>query len=316
MISKYLSPKNDFAFKKIFGSETHKDILIHFLNDILCLKGPHSIQNVNFLSPNMNPDIWSKKQSIVDVMCEDQKGVRFIVEMQVAKNPGFEKRAQYYAAKAYGDQLKSGGNYHTLKEIIFLAIADFIVFPEKKEYKSDHVILDKLSFEHDLKDFSFTFIELPKFKKQKGAPLDSIIEKWCYFFKYADETTPQELKQLIGSDLIIQEAYEALDQFNWSDEERRTYDAILKIEKDNWSIEQYKLQEAAETMAKELAKAREKGTKEGIEQAIEQGIEQGKKIQATQLAKALLQENFSPEKVSKLTSLTLEEIKHLLNKDL
>ena len=86
-------------------------------------------------------------------MCADEFGNQYIVEMQVAEGEGFIKRAQYYAAKAYISQLKVAGKYHTLKEIIFLAITNFIMFPEKKEFKSDHVILDKVTNEHNLKDF-------------------------------------------------------------------------------------------------------------------------------------------------------------------
>ena len=85
--------------------------------------------------------------------------------MQVARTEGFAKRAQYYAAKAYANQMNNGDDYPKLKQIIFLAITNFVMFPDKKGYKSDHVILDKESYAHDLKDFSFTFLELPKFDK-------------------------------------------------------------------------------------------------------------------------------------------------------
>ena len=182
-LSKFLDPKNDIAFKRVFGSENHKDILIHFINDILELKDSEQIESVEFLSPIQDPEIAYKKQSIIDVLCRDKNGVQIIVEMQVAPTKGFEKRAQYYAAKAYSRQLNSGsgedGRYKHLKEVIFIAIADCIIFKNKTEYKSDHVILDKNSYEHDLQDFSFTFIELPKFKKDKISELETIIEKWC-----------------------------------------------------------------------------------------------------------------------------------------
>ncbi|NSM56489.1 Rpn family recombination-promoting nuclease/putative transposase, partial [Wolbachia endosymbiont of Atemnus politus] len=137
-------------------------------------------KNVKFLNPILSPDIAVKKESIVDVLCRDSKGVQTIVEMQVARTTGFEKRAQYYAAKAYSSQANVGDQYQDLKEIIFIAITNFILFPDKPGYKSDHVILDKVNFEHDLKDFSFTFIELPKFNKKEDQ-LENIIEKWCYF---------------------------------------------------------------------------------------------------------------------------------------
>ena len=137
-LSKFLDPKNDVAFKKVFGSEKHKDILIHFINDILELEGNNQIEDVEFLSPIQDAEIASKKQSIVDVLCRDKNGVQIIVEMQVAPTKGFEKRAQYYAAKAYSRQLNKGqeadGLYENLKAVIFIAIADYIVFPNTNKF--------------------------------------------------------------------------------------------------------------------------------------------------------------------------------------
>src|ERR1700722_2042639 len=165
MLSKFLDPKNDVAFRRIFGSEKNKDILIHFLNDMITFKEHGRIQEVTFLKTIQDPEIIAQKTSVVDILCKDEKGNSYVVEMQVAKEKGFEKRAQYYASKVYIAQVDKGCEYHDLKEVIFLAIADFVMFPNKKDYKSDHVILDKKSHENDLKDFSFTFVELPKFNK-------------------------------------------------------------------------------------------------------------------------------------------------------
>ncbi|MGI2262403.1 Rpn family recombination-promoting nuclease/putative transposase, partial [Candidatus Cardinium hertigii] len=191
--SKFLSPKNDVAFRKIFGSEKHKDILIHFINDVLNLKGSDKVEKVTFLSTIQDPDIACKKESVVDVLCTDQYGKQIIVEMQVSPQQGFEKRAQYYASKAYSRQLNSGqelgGRYQDLKAVIFIAITDYVIFPDKKDYLSNHVILDSKTYERDLKDFSFTFIELPKFNISCIEGLSTIIEKWCYFFKHAPSTS-------------------------------------------------------------------------------------------------------------------------------
>ena len=165
MLGKFLDPKNDVAFRKIFGTEKNKDILIHFLNDIIDFDKGARITGVTFLKTIQDPEISVLKTSIVDIFCADDKGNNYIVEMQVAEEKGFAKRAQYYASKAYSSQLKVNGRYHDLKAVIFLAVADFIMFPKKKNFKSDHVILDKESYENDLKDFSFTFLDLPKFTK-------------------------------------------------------------------------------------------------------------------------------------------------------
>ena len=108
MLSRFLDPKNDLAFKRIFGTDKHKDILIHFLNDVLGQKDGIKITDVKFLSPIQDPDVIAKKQSIVDVLCTDINGRKYIIEMQVARTSGFESRAQYYAAKAYTSQMGEG----------------------------------------------------------------------------------------------------------------------------------------------------------------------------------------------------------------
>src|SRR5260221_11234770 len=149
MISKFLDPKNDVAFKKIFGTEKNKDILIHFLNDMITFKESGPIKEVSFLKTVQDPETAARKTSVVDILCKDEKGNQYIVEMQVAKQRGFEKRAQYYASKVYISQAHVGGEYQNLKEVIFLAISDFVMFPKKEAFKSDHVILDKKRYQND-----------------------------------------------------------------------------------------------------------------------------------------------------------------------
>ncbi len=236
-ITKYLNPRNDIAFKRIFGSEKNKDILIHFLNDVIETEGKKEIKNVTLLNPVQLPEMIGKKQSIVDVLCEDEDGTQYIVEMQVAKVAGFEKRAQYYASKAYWLQPESGDGYDHLKAVIFLAIREYSMFKDKDKYKSVHVILDNKTHERNLKDFSFTFIELPKFNKTKDE-LKSYEDKWCYFFKHADD--PQDIHKLIeSSDDVIKKAYTELQAHNCTNEELTAYEASEKISKDAKAREQY-----------------------------------------------------------------------------
>jgi predicted transposase/invertase (TIGR01784 family) len=287
-ITKFLDPKNDIAFRRIFGSEKNKDILIHFVNDVLELKNGNRIKEVAFLPTIQDPEIASKKQSIVDVLCKDENGVQLIIEMQVSPQEGFEKRAQYYAAKAYSQQLNKGKNegarYIYLKSVIFIAISDNIIFKDKVFYKSDHIILDKNSYAHDLKDFSFTFIELPKFKITDISLLTNIIEKWCFFFKHADKTSEEDLRKIIGSDQVIERAYEELNQFNWTEEELLIYEQETKRIMDNKASEDYLIK---------TAKA------------------EGKAEQNIEVAKNLKTLGVSTEIISQSTGLTKEEIKKL-----
>jgi predicted transposase/invertase (TIGR01784 family) len=303
-LSKFLDPKNDVAFKKVFGSEKHKDILIHFINDILELKDNDQIEGVEFLSPIQDAEIASKKQSIVDVLCKDKNGVQIIVEMQVAPTKGFEKRAQYYAAKAYSRQLNKGqeadGLYENLKAVIFIAIADYIVFPDKTEFKSDHVILDKNSHEHDLQDFSFTFVELPKFKKEKIEELDTTLDKWCYFFKYAAKTSEADMKKIASSYKTIGDAYEVVNQYNWNEQQLIAYEQETKRVWDNRSALEF-----------QLDKAKAEGMEKGMEKGIEKGITEGRSEEKIDLAKKMLSKNYPLSDISSLTGLSITELQKL-----
>ncbi|WP_353275044.1 Rpn family recombination-promoting nuclease/putative transposase [Wolbachia endosymbiont (group A) of Ennomos erosarius] len=296
-----LSPTEQYSPSlDALGTEKNRDILIHFLNDTLGFTDKSAIKDIEFLSTIQDPDIAAKKQSIVDVLCRDENVVQVIVEMQVAKTKGFEKRAQYYAAKAYSRQADKGDQYHNLKEIIFIAIADCILFPNKSEYKLDHVMLDKDSYEHDLKDFYFTFIELPKFPKTKEDQLESIVEKWIYYFKYADETTEEDLRKIAEKAPIIKLAYDELDRFSWNEKDLVAYEErIMDLRKEE-AILEYRLDLATE-----------KGIQIGEERGIKIGKEEGKIEGKIEVAKAMLANNVDVNTIVKFTGLSISEIEEL-----
>ena len=270
MLGKFLDPKNDFAFKRVFGTEKNKDILIHFLNDILDHQYIGQITAVTFLDPVQAPEVAAKKQSIVDVLCQDQRGMQYIVEMQVTDTAGFEKRAQYYAAKAYSGQLFEGDDDNHLREVIFLAITNFLMFPEQPAIKSDHIILDRITYAHKLKDFTFTFVELPKFTKQSDE-LRTMSEKWYYYLKHAPETSPETYFSLVKDAPALKRAYDELERFSWSVEALARYEQITKRDRDNAAALRAKVQKAEQ-------KGREEGREEGIAIGEERGIEKGKAL--------------------------------------
>jgi predicted transposase/invertase (TIGR01784 family) len=284
MFAKSLDPKNDVAFRKIFGSKQHKTVLIQFINDILEFKGAKKIEQVEFLKTVQDPDIALKKQGIVDVLCRDAEGIQYIIEMQVAKTKGFEQRAQYYAAKAYGRQANSVEKYHNLKEVIFIAIVDCVIFPDKAAYKSDHIILNKESYEHDLKGFSFTFIELPKFKKGVDEALSNMLERWGCFFKYATQLSAEDLKKLVDHHPILEEAYQALDQHYWSEAE------YLAYEQESKRIRDYKAT---------------------LDEAEERGERRSEQRKAFEIAKKMLASGVDKQTIKICTALSEQEIVNL-----
>ncbi|WP_265043450.1 Rpn family recombination-promoting nuclease/putative transposase [Wolbachia endosymbiont (group A) of Scambus nigricans] len=287
-LSKFLDPRNDLCFKKIFGTEKNKNILIHFLNDILGFTEINAIQEVEFLSTIMDPEVASDKQSIVDVLCKDSHGNRYIAEMQLARDKGFEKRAQLYAAKAYSRQLDKSGNYIDLKKVFFIAISNCNLLPEEVDYISTHNIRDIKTNGHYSKDFQFVFIELPKFAKNKVEQLESIVERWCFFFKYAEETTEEDLKEIAEKAPIIKLTYDELDKFRWNEKDLVAYEErIMDLRKEE-AILEYRL---------DLAE----------EKGIQKGIEKGK----IEVAKAMLANNVDVNTIVKFTGLSISEIEEL-----
>ena len=281
--NKLLDPKNDIAFKRIFGTEANKDILIEFLNDMLVFKDNVLIKDVTFLPTIQIPEVACQKTSIVDVLCEDEKGSYYVVEMQVAKSSGFEKRAQYYAAKTYSSQADIGSEYGDLKEVVFIAIADYIIFPNKGALKSDHVILDQKTHEHDLKDFSFTFLELPKFKRREDelGDITDKVELWCYFFRYAPDADVSALNQILKESKAMQKAISELNALNWSRDELTLYDEAQKRRNDYESglLQKYK-------------EGKEVGIKEGKEVGRQEGIKDAKREIIVNMLKMNMKDEF------------------------
>ena len=179
---KFISPQNDFAFKRIFGNEQHKDILISFINSVLDLSGERQVVELELADPYQVPQLEHLKDTVLDISATCQSGRKFIVEMQVERQRLFHKRALYYSSKAYVEQLASGVDYSELKQVYFIGVLNFN-FTDSSDYLSRHLILDAATHEQRISDFEFCFIELPKFAKH-DSELSSIIDKWIFFLKY------------------------------------------------------------------------------------------------------------------------------------
>jgi predicted transposase/invertase (TIGR01784 family) len=218
----FLDPRTDIAFKKLFGDMAHKNILINFLNSVLGRQEGYKIVDVTINDPHNTPETPAFKASIVDVRCTDQSGFQYIVEMQVTEQKDYGARALYYSSFAFTRQLLKSEKYKQLMPVIFVGILDFALF-KNPDYISHHAILDTKTFACELQSLEFHFIELAKFNKPLE-DLDTILDKWIYFLKYADSlsTIPKSLQEP-----IIKEAFDVLEQGNWSRGELEAYDAYL-----------------------------------------------------------------------------------------
>jgi len=277
----FADPKNDLAFKKIFGNTQHKKILISFLNAVLDFEGEKTIIDVEMANPYQIPKIPDLKETILDIQATNKKGATFIVEMQKKDLGEFAKRSLYYTSKAYVEQLPKGTDYTKLKKVYFIGILNFTIF-ENTNYISRHLIINQETNTQDLDDFEFSFIELPKFNKTLDE-LITILDKWIYFIKNAQDLTliPQTYQETEA----FKEAFEISMQQSWNKEELKIYEYIALKEFDEINALRTatkKAELAGEKRGKEegmkegMKEGIKEGMKEGIKEGMEKGMEKGK----------------------------------------
>jgi len=213
---RFINPKTDFAFKKIFGSEQSKDILISFLNALL-YNGNSTIEDLEILNPYLAPQIRGIKDTYLDVKAKITGDKTVIIEMQVLNVEGFEKRILYNAAKAYSIQLDAGENYNLLNPVIALTITDFEMFTNWDKVISRFALKEQdYLVDYPIYDIELVFVELPKFNKSLDE-LETLTDKWIYFLKSARslENIPEE----IGEIPEIQKAFAIANQANLNRDE-------------------------------------------------------------------------------------------------
>ncbi len=280
----FINPKTDFAFKKIFGSEQSKGILISFLNGIL-YAGDSIIQDLIILDPYQAPKILGIKSSFLDVKARLSNGNWVIIEMQVLNVEGFEKRVLYNATKTYSAQLNKGDEYEVLSPVIALTITDFKMFDDIDRPISRFVLKEKEnSVEYPISDLELVFVELPKFKTPLS-DLNTLTDKWIYFLQNARDLSV--VPESMGAVAEIQQAFDIANQAGLTREELDLVERQLMYIQD---------QRGAVTFA------RKEGRKEGREEG-------GKEMQRS-IAQNLLP-TLDDATISQITGLSLEEVRSL-----
>ncbi len=230
----FADPKTDFVFKRIFGAETRKSLLIALLNNLLEFEGDLRIVDLQHLTGEQHIDVAELKLSIVDVKCTDATGRRFVVEMQVLKVEGFEKRVVYNASKAYVMQLRNAEEYPTLCDVFGVTICNFNLWPDKDAEGRFKVPMlsrwrmqEQHSGEKGLPQVQYAFLELPKY--EAGDAPKTLLEKWAYFFREAKNlnVVPPSL-----SEEPFRNALEIARTTSFSAEEWEVYERAKMAEQD------------------------------------------------------------------------------------
>lgn len=315
-MGKYINPFTDFGFKKLFGSEFNKDLLISFLNQVLGDK--EQIKDLSYLNNENLGNTEADRRAFFDLYCESEKGDRFIIELQNIKQEFFKDRSIYYSTFPLQNQAPKGGDWdYCLKAVYTIGILNFN-FPggEKEErYRREIQLIDNYTHEIFYDKLTFIYLEIPKFNKGEGA-LKTEFEKWMYVLKnlHTLQERPKAFPERIFERLFTEAEIAKLKP-----EEMNAYERSLKIYRDNYSIQQTakkEMQLAREQALREgLAEGIEKGMQEGLEkgmqEGLEKGLEKGRREERIEIAKMLKKSGVSNDIIVKTTGLTTSEIEKL-----
>ena len=275
LTEKYINPFTDYGFKRLFGEEAHKDLLLDFLNELL-REEQGEIKNITFLKSEQLGSTEIDRKAIFDLYCENERGEKFIVELQKSKQNFFKDRALYYSTFPIQEQAQKGEWNYELKAIYTIAILDF-VFDEDKNEPDKYKYFVKLSDIETNKIFynklTFVYLEMPKFKKELSE-IETHFEKWLYVLRHLEklDKIPPKL-----TEKIFERLFDIAEIAKFNREQLLQYEDSLKYYRD--------LKNSFDTLRQE-----------------------GKQERNIEIAKAMLEEGFDIKIIVKITGLTEELI--------
>lgn len=285
IIDRYVNFYTDFAFKKLFGTEINKSLLISFLNALL--QGKEEIENITYLNAEHIGTQEYDRRAVFDVYCRNTMGEMFIVEMQKGEQQFFKDRSIFYSTFAIREQAPRGYWNYELKGVYTIGILNFCIFPDN-EVRHDVQLVDIKTKQVFYDKLTFIYLEMPKFVKAENE-LVTMSDKWLYAIRNLDSLMkrPEQLQEKVFTRL-----FETAEIAKFNKRERIEYEDSLKAMRDWFSTMQ-----TAE--AKGLAKGIEKGRAEGIEQ------------EKLSMAAKLKSKGFSLKDITEITGLPKAEIEKL-----
>ncbi len=289
MKARYINPFTDFGFKKLFGEEANKNLLIDFLNQLL--PPQHQIYELFYKKTEQLGLLELDRKAIFDLYCENQAGHKFIVELQKAKQNFFKDRSIFYATFPIREQAERGEWNYQLQPVYCIALLDFVFDDaQNPEHYLQHIQLRNDVCEVFYDKLTFIFIEMPRFQK-KLEELETHFDKWLYFIKHLEnfENIPAHLREQ-----IFEQAFAVAEIARFNPQQLQDYENSLKYYRD--------LKNVIDTAVLEGI---EQGKEQGIEIGKEQGIEIGKEQEKSQRIHLALQQGI----------LTIEQIAILFDVD-
>jgi predicted transposase/invertase (TIGR01784 family) len=290
MKAKYLNPFTDFGFKKIFGEEASKPLLIDFLNALLTQK--EKIVDLTFKNNEQLGQTDLDRKAIYDIYCENDQGEKFIVELQKAKQNYFKERTIYYSTFPIREQAEKGEWNYNLKAVYCIGILDFIFDDyETEPEKSEVVHTIKLKNQNGkvfYEKLTFIYLEMPNFNKSENE-LETRLDKWLYFIKNLEDF--QSIPAII-SDEVFNQAFEKAELAKFGQAELDSYEYSLKVFRDNKATYDYAIDTA-------------------FDEGKMEGKLEGKLESQYEMARLMKSDNEAVEKIIRYTGLTKDQIEKL-----
>ena len=281
-VEKYINPFTDYGFKKLFGEEPNKDLLLDFLNELL-KEEQGQIVELNYIKTEQLGTTEVDRKAIFDLYCENEKGEKFIVELQKTKQNFFKDRSVYYSTFPIREQAKRAEWNFELKAVYTIGILDF-VFDEDKEdeskFRYDVQLTDTETKKVFYDKLTFIYLEMPKFNKTIDQ-LETRFDKWLYVIKNLSklDRVPEKLHEKIFDKL-----FETAEIAKFTTDEVRSYEDSLKYYRD---------------------------LKNSLDTAFDEGKEEGIEQEKVTIAKKLIAHGISIELIKTSTGLTKEQIDSL-----
>lgn len=296
IIDRYVNFYTDFAFKKLFGTEMNKDLLISFLNALL--QGREVVLDVNYLNTEHLGTQEYDRRAVFDVYCKNDKGEVFLVEMQKGEQQFFKDRSIYYSTFAIREQAPRGEWNYELKGVYTIGILNFCFDKEREgNYYHEVKLMDTATKEVFYDKLVFIYLEMPKFTKQENE-LESLFDKWLYVIRNlaALMERPRVLQEKVFAHL-----FEAAEIAKFSKGERYEYEESLKAYRDWFSV-----MATAELRGEE--RGEERGFKKGEEKGLKEGWEKGRLEERLRNARGLKARGVDADIIAQVTGLSVDDI--------
>ena len=286
-MGKFINPFTDVGFKKIFGQEVSKDLLIDFLNDLLV--GERSIKDITFLDKELLPEYMGDRGVIYDIYCTTEAGEHIIVEMQNRQQTNFKERALFYLSHTITRQGEKGARWEfDLKAVYGVFFMNFRLEDTPHKLRTDIVLSDRDTHEVFSDKLRFIFIELPSFNKEEEE-CETDFERWIFVLNNMETLNRMPFK---AQKAVFEKLEEIVDVHSLSEEDRVRYENSVNAYRDYLATIDY-------------------AAKKGSEEGFEEGFEKGRREEKFEMARNLKAMGMTSEQIMNITHLSLAEIESL-----